>query len=331
MFDSATLLAKLGSSRLVLIRVTLSYPSSIKQLGLPSRTMVDAHTVACQTRVSEVFSPVKPSGMPLLLSDLHPAVAQVFNNVYLLEMILIEIPPKDLLINLQRTCRTFKHAIDMSPQTKRLLYLLPERNATYLNEGPCFAVYLAPLVHPADLTNMFDMFVRIGDITCAASGRVVRVNPFVEDIWLSRTQYRNREYWHSVQGGPSNQRFCDYPHKQASFEFDFDVDESTQVVSCSFAICLVLHLFAVCDGHSAHKARVDFPNASWRRMLLTSPPITSADCSSCKCSLKCALNNAKGITLGDIADYVKKHSNAHENCVPTWLSFANVRVTKRYP
>ncbi|KAF1345596.1 hypothetical protein BDV97DRAFT_51914 [Delphinella strobiligena] len=226
---------------------------------------------------------------------------KVFDESNLLEMILLEVPAIDVLVNAQRVCKAFKGTADESLPIQRQLFFRPE--AAPLAYETAVGMFIAEYKPPDE----DGLHAPVGVVKCAETGTDLVMNPFVHALWPAPNPYTSLQSWFlefpgyfSHQGSRYNElvprHWINSPPKVLEVKFFLDEYPSPSNV------------------RGIRRHGVAFPKASWRRMLLTQPPVSGAACTSCATEEeKSELVVKSGLTLGDMLEEKRRRENPEED------------------
>ena len=202
------------------------------------------------------------------------ASQNVFHVPELIEAILIHLPPRDLLLS-QRISTHFLTTIRRSPTLQKLLFLLPESD----DADDASVILVDTTLPPSTITRLpphWDTNVRAAAQVPAASiararhtgplMRRVRVNPL---LLYAAPDYRVvRQTVDVGHIGPVRRRVRVNPHLRAPSDHDAPPKTVDEYVATAAGFKV---RDAIIDGFT--RSHDEDGDASWRRMLLTQPPV----------------------------------------------------------
>lgn len=209
------------------------------------------------------------------------ARVKVLGEMDLLEMILLEVPMRDVLVNAQRVCRTFKGTVDHSLPLQRHLFLHPDSNhieAGFDGSKPGRTAFAAKAYKDEDDRGAL---VLKGGVRCVESGILLRINPLLPVLWPGPTMPLDNEKF---------QRLLYYQRMSGlnpvTTIFDKGYCKLALGNSCTTGN-LQLRTQCCVDGSNvlpglspAFVSAKRYQNASCRRMFLTQPPVRAVLCST---------------------------------------------------
>lgn len=227
---------------------------------------------------------------------------KVLGESNLLEIILLEVPAIDVLVNAQRACKAFKETVDESLPLQRKLFFRPEAAPLAYKNDVCL---FSAEYKPPDQDGLHAPF---GVVKCAETGTDLVMNPFVQALWPAPNPYASLQSWFlefpgyfARQGSRYNElvprHWINSPPKVLDVKFFLDEYPSPSNV------------------RGIRRHGIDCPIASWRRMLLTQPPVSGAACTSCaeEEKEKWELVVKSGLTLGDMVEEKRRREIPEED------------------
>lgn len=188
--------------------------------------------------------------------------AKMFANKRLFDKICVNLPHKDLLLA-QRVCKTFKSLIERSHQLQQALFLLPAKCGSIA----WMCAETDPMADCLDDIKTFEELQRVKIMSATTSQRQARI------------------YWHDGEHHTKGvSALLPYPAHWGLTATDVDhfrIFENTLLHDKLAASGLFPDCFSIrsqdraldTKGLSALRAAISYQHASWKRMIITQPPI----------------------------------------------------------
>lgn len=208
----------------------------------------------------------------------------VLDSPELLEMVLVLLPIRDLLLS-QCVSRTFRDLITSSTTLQRHLFFFPI-SSQIIESKQEEVIFTTNDAAKLDITSA--AISAEGCIT--PSGHVFRTNPLMSTVWPEPTTELINAKFNTLK-------------IESILEFKRGAWQSLR-------LCVPTKGTPKSPRRErAHAAAIAYPQASWRRMYLTQPPVYKPICMSNCCTPVGECTGEDGITLSGIKQWEDKHGS----------------------
>lgn len=190
---------------------------------------------------------------------------QLFGNAKLLEMVLLRLPLKDLLFA-QSVCKTWKNTIDNSADLQKALFFQPAASeVAYFHQS--FAFGKVPIPHPLSAGNFFYVVPSHDTAFKVVKGFELGRRKAAPPLSNSRSDAQTKQWRDKLRRIATRTPVFLNPLLTSKIKWFRELFSDTRQVPRFCRIDLEKNT----DLHVSARR----PEASWRRMLITQPPLAT--------------------------------------------------------